>query len=643
MSPEDDARWTFEPVNPNASGASGKISDLFRNDGVEERGHLAVDSPTTAATLMAREVIQNSWDAAEELRRDDDTLPPFELDFRFMAAAGDTKDQLVEAMGLRQLAEHASAVAATTDDRKKIIGLAANDCLGELNTAAPLSYCEIVERGATGMYGPWSGAESRMYLAMASIGYTEKPDGSGGTFGYGKAGLIRASRPRIVFGYSCFRERKDDAGITRRLLGMAYWGRHKRDDETFTGFVRFGDRQAEDAVAPFENDAADHIAEALGLELRNPAVPTQLGTTFLVIDPLVEPDDLRSAVERNWWPALVDDRFTVVIARQDDQETFCRPKSNPQLAAFVDAYEIIKSGALPGDGRKAVLRGLGHYHPVEGSNLPLGQLALVADPDGWSFPDEPGADDETYAESRSLVALTRDPRMIVEYHLPGRDISRRVPYIRGIFVASHELNPELAKTEPKAHDNWDSRDSDDVPAAATKYAREIANRIRNEVKRFQDELRPPVDESGAVRLRRLDEKLAKLRNQQGKNPPPPPPGSRPFRFILDVRREQRDDDLILRGHVDVRLADDVEASEIAARLRFTFAIDEDGKRGTEIPLAITPPVGFELTDGDASRFDGAVTTSPVRFELESEPYRSDWTGELLVSGEERIEEGEAAA
>src|SRR5687767_54208 len=89
----DAHKWTFERINPDASGTSGKISDLFRNEGVDQRGHLAVDAPAPAATLMAREVIQNSWDAAQELRMDPDypAVPPFYMDFHFKRSEGEVK------------------------------------------------------------------------------------------------------------------------------------------------------------------------------------------------------------------------------------------------------------------------------------------------------------------------------------------------------------------------------------------------------------------------------------------------------------------------------------------------------------------------------------------------------------------------
>lgn len=622
-------RWHFESVNPNTSGSSGKITDLFRNEGAAEPGFLQADAPTYAATLMAREVIQNSWDAARELREVCPGAPPFAIDFHFDDLRGKKKSALVEALGLRELADHATAVAST-EEARAALGIGTGDCLISLASETPLRVCRIIEHGASGMYGPWFGAESRMYLAMLSIGYNEKADGSGGTFGYGKAGLIRASHPRIVIAYSCFTERPDDPTVTRRLLGVTYWGQHKLNGVSLNGFARFGHTVEDGQVTPYENEIADGVAASLGMDVRNPDVLEQLGTTFLLIDPSVEAEELQVAVERSWWPALLGDRFTVQIATVEGTRLTCRPRKNAQLRAFVDAFDHYTTATQPPSGRRIQL---GTYSPRGGEPLSLGTVVLVADPSGWSFPDE---NTPTAVSDRSLIALTREQRMIVEYHLPGRDISRRLPYIRGLFVADPDVNIHLSKTEPKAHDKWDTRDSDDVPGLSTKYAAEIVERIKNHVRDFQDELRPPIDEHAAVRLARLDERLAKLRSQTGIRSPPLPQGDRPFSVTLDVKRVQIGNDLQLVGRVDVGLAPHAAEDEIQARLRFAFALEEDGRRGTLVPLMIEAPKEFVRTDGDGSVFTGTVGRVPARFVVRSDAYRGDWTGELLVEGERHL-------
>ena len=104
-----------------------------------------------------------------------------------------------------------------------------------------------------------------------------KEEGSGGSYGYGKAGLIAGSAIRTVVAYTCFRERPDDPGVTRRLLGMTYWGQHEMGTDSFTGFARFG-FYSDGWVRPFENDEADMVAKSLGIKLRDPGDLDDLGT-----------------------------------------------------------------------------------------------------------------------------------------------------------------------------------------------------------------------------------------------------------------------------------------------------------------------------------------------------------------------------
>ena len=58
--------WVWEPFDPAKTSLSGDIGKLFRNDEVKRPGVLARGAPPPNAAVMAREVIQNSWDAAGE-------------------------------------------------------------------------------------------------------------------------------------------------------------------------------------------------------------------------------------------------------------------------------------------------------------------------------------------------------------------------------------------------------------------------------------------------------------------------------------------------------------------------------------------------------------------------------------------------
>ncbi len=624
----------FEKVDPGKSGSSGKITDLFRNEPDEPRGLFAEDAPPYAATLMAREVIQNSWDAAVELQCEQPEIHAFAMDFDFLNLDGNDRVLFEHALDFAGLRNRANAFGDDPGFRERL-GLLSGDCLSTEDGDTPLRICRIVEHGAVGMYGPWHGADSRMYLAMLSIGYNEKADGSGGTFGYGKAGLIRASRPRVILAYSCFRERDDDPGVTRRLLGVTYWGQYSLDGESFNGFARYGNEREDGSVEPLVNDAADRVAVSLGLSIRDVADQEQRGTTFLVIDPVVQPDGLREAIERNWWPAIIDQRFVIQVTDYDGTPYHCRPKSNDRLGAFVQAYEFAEGDQVNEHGRRIPL---GFYQPQGGERLDLGILCLIADPGGWSFPSD--ADRRSF-EERSLVALMRDPRMIVEYHLPGDQIAKRTPFVRGVYVASPELNVHLARTEPKGHERWEVRPAEEISGESIRFASEVLKRIKIEVTAFQEELRPEVDAARAIRLPRFDEQLKKLQKRTGEVPPPVLRGDRILELRpADTHRSLEGDEVRVDGHVDARLRHDRDLEASSVTLRFALALDEDGRRGDLIRLEVQAE-NAEINHHKTGTFVTCTLTKEwTRFELQSEIYRADWTSRLLVKRVEEISESE---
>ena len=74
-------------------GASGDLSKLFKNENVKQPGVFGIDAPPPEATLLVREVVQNSWDAALERQEQlgDDAQHPFIVDFRFDATSGEER------------------------------------------------------------------------------------------------------------------------------------------------------------------------------------------------------------------------------------------------------------------------------------------------------------------------------------------------------------------------------------------------------------------------------------------------------------------------------------------------------------------------------------------------------------------------
>ncbi len=636
MNKAHDRRWNWEITDTNRSGSSGDLAKLFKNEGVKQPGVLAVDPPSAEATLMAREVVQNSWDAARELQHElGDEAPDFEIDFVFRELVGPDKQRLTDALDLHGLAVQASKPVGDVQTIRSKLGLKTDVCIDHLDDLErPLRVLEVTEHGTTGMYGPWKQARSKLYLALVSVGYTKKEAGAGGSYGYGKAGLISSSSVRTVVAYSCFRPHPDEPHVTRRLLGMTYWGQHETPEADYTGFARYG--QADDGfVVPFENEHADAVAQSLGIDVRDPENLEELGTTFLLVEPLVDPEDLNNALARNWWPAIEDRKFDATILQFDAEGSRVgswtpRPRRDQALLAFIRGYEI---AVTPQDNTidYEFARELAKLN-VGGGQKATGRLGLVADLQGWSYTtDVPDDTDDTAVKHCSMVALVRGPRMVVEY----LEVGRGVPYVRGTFVASDDIDDLLRQTEPKAHDAWETRGLDEsVDPLAPVAARNVLEKIREGVRDFRKRLKPPPPKPGDVRLSVFEELSRKMLRGDGRGKTTPPKvRPRDINIAIDQGLEVASDEvhILLRARIQFSLSEhwsgDVPAN-VEARIEYRFV--EDGRLGPEhCPLDIIAPAGF--SEVQPGVFTGSIDPTPVAFELASHPYSADWTARLTAA------------
>jgi hypothetical protein len=619
-------KWSWEPVDVDHSGSAGDVSKLFRNEVVKQPGVFAINAPPADATVLAREAIQNSWDAARELASSVEAptggeTPEFTIRFRFLCLDDSERDRMITALGLEELAERAAS------GNRLALGLAANDCLDHLGEE-PLGLLVVEEEGASGMYGPWKGAASRLYLAMVSLGFTAKERGAGGSYGYGKAGLIRGSKVRTVIGYTCFVARPEEPEVTRRLLGMTYWGPHSYRDENFTGFARLGKTDTRGSVIPFENNEADEIATELGLQKRSASERRQLGTTFLLVDPTIYPDDLLKAVERNWWPALQEGMFRVEVVTAEGAVREPRPKRDNDLRAFIRGYELATTKQDSTHDEEAQVE-LGQY-----LGRKLGSLGLVADMAGWSYASAAENDDEAVVKHSSLVALVRSPHMVVEYH----EVGKQQPHVRGTFLAHDDVDDLLRQTEPKAHDAWQgSLVEEGVDPEAPKVAKELLRRISKEVRDFRKRLKPPHPREQDVRLPVFEDLLKGVLENRGKVGEPPPPGQpRSVAIRISQRVETVGSQILLRAEAKFSLTKDLEIERARCQLHFRYAFDEDGRLGEDCEITVSTVPGFEQQAAGKRGgvvMVGELSHEAVDFEIVSVPYDPDWTGQLIVSGE----------
>lgn len=295
------------------------------------------------------------------------------------------------------------------------------------------------------------------------------------------------------------------------------------------------------------------------------------------------------------------------------------------LATFLNAYEV---ATAPPDNRRPDRKQV-VFRAMERFSTP-GVLGLVADSAGWSYPEQTEPSGNEVIEHRSLVALVRKPRMVVEYYEAGR----AAPYVRGVFIAGDSVDEALRATEPKAHDAWQTTasESDDIAPADTRCAKQIISRIRTAVADFRRQLKPERHRHADYVLPAFDRAMRKL--IAGPARPRPVPEPRPVSIHPDWKLTPIGaDSLKVSGSVSFSLTDHVPDGEadVAVSIRYVFL--EDDRAGDDAGIRVDPPTGF-TTSGGSNGFVGRLTRGvEARFRFETEPYRNDWTGELRANAE----------
>ena len=444
--------WEWLPASEYGGVDGGAMSKLFRD---------RVTLCPTLPFLLAK------------LSRTPGTLPtgfgrqrenadiPFAVTFRFVDLFGENREAIIQAMDLRGLRSRREEF-----DTDPVLSGTTLDRLDEPDE--PLRVLYVEDHGTHGLYGhPDLKKKSHLFLAMYYIGGSNKDPYAGGSYGFGKSALERSSRIHSVIAHSVFKTQDDPPDPVRtRLVGFTWWPGHEIDNQEFEGRAIFGDKRqgaTPDAAlrpTPFEDESANAIARTLGFKERDPEDLTDLGTSFLVIDPAIDPEELVSELEKWWWPALQDHSFDIEVITPDDERLIPKPASNPFVAQFLPAYRIALGQDVPSDPDRERLASSDWRR--RGDAQDLGDLGLVV-------PDEPLQEDGTESEGEGIVALMRSPRMVIKY---DRHTRRRVA-LRGAYVASDHANDLLRLTEPSSHESWTTHGSSDVPKEASSTARGV--------------------------------------------------------------------------------------------------------------------------------------------------------------------------
>jgi len=644
-------KWIWEEENAYF-GAAGGLARLFQAEQFDNPGVLELDPPANEASLFARETIQNSWDAAREWRKDCNArqkkLPPFQIEFHFIEVPQAQRTTFIDAMGLDEHSLILELEKSRLKGQRPDFDLADYSLLTDiLLNKQPLRLLRVVERAGMGMPGNFERNNSRMTRALLRIGQANVEVGAGGAFGFGKAGLIQASAPRVIFAYSAFQEVADDPGITRRFMGVTYWKNYRRGLTSLTGWARFGEQTSLEikgqndvttitSAAPFTNEVADRFASQLGLEVRSPVDDLGTGTSFLLVDPTITAIDLKKAIERYWWPAMLNalEPLNVKICDYDGSDVSPSiPHDDEHLAPFIRAYQLASSKS-PSQSDSELTTELGNFRGSDGVQYELGSLAMIADPSGWSFPDKVSGNEAV--DHRTMIALMRGPRMVVNYHT-FRKLG--APHIRGVFIADGQVDNLLRQTENSTHTVWDSTMK--IPGSpAPSIAKAVHEELRTAVTEFQKKFAPPAPKPDDLTLPVLDE-LSRLMRGRRIRPPKPDPRQVLISITETAHAEAHGDALKCKARVKFRIADwvwtEITESEVQLQVLLAVAYVEDGGLGGKLSITVTSSGRKFAHLGVSSGkevFQGMLKQAEeVEFTIVSEKYSPDWTVRFTPAAE----------
>jgi hypothetical protein len=409
-----DPRWYSEPVPP-----SGAISA----EGV--RNHLGRPN-LSVLEVLAREAIQNSWDA----RRDTQQVL---FDIRGREVAGSSLAAVSEILNAGLDPERLPGLASALQ-REDIVLL------------------EVSDRGTSGLGGPTradveiDGDKARDFVAFTrNVGEPRDKEFGAGTFGFGKTIFYLLSRARTIVVYTrC----QTDYGLETRLIGCAVGSSFRvpagKDLRPYTGRHWWG-IDGDGVQEPLLSDEADAVAATFGLD---PFNGDETGTSIIVVDPAFEdpPEDMRAiacAIAWHAWPKIVSDAGAMhfSVSWNGEAVPIPDPEQTPPLDAFVAAYRRLQAGEI-----------LECYKPQQR----LGTLSLHRQLVRAKQPDYPTSFDPPLRSPVHHVALLRAPHFVVKYY-PGDPLAGDTAEYAGVFVADPEIDDHFADSEPPTHDDWVAR------------------------------------------------------------------------------------------------------------------------------------------------------------------------------------------
>lgn len=444
------AVWKWERQSPTY-GNYGNANQWTMNAGLES---------------LARETAQNSNDA----RRSSE---PGDLVYTLIRLTGDRRRRFEEAMGWDQLEPHLQAMGSAAAGAVTAGQLQAN--LETMRSAPALTLLRVADYGCRGLGGPelttGDPADYGDFVKLCRLDlFSGKDEGSGGSFGLGKAVYWRFSRIQTVIfnsslppgldGRSSSRLFGVNQGVVHRVGTQGYQGRgcFGALDEAGNVVSSWDDTELADALHLGRADARPGTS-ALLVGFHDPDRPEKLLRSNELVDLHDLAKELRNGIEENFWPLLTRGGLRVRI-EVDDGEQLLEERVNPEetFTELVRALRRFDRGDVDeqlGDPYSVVVRDV----PVDVSRRRTGDRHGKFQHIAKLVVTMSDAQKDTL---ENQVCLFRRPEMVVQ-KLP-RTFEGKT--FHAFLVAGVAINPSGASSEdvraddflrfaePPAHDRW---------------------------------------------------------------------------------------------------------------------------------------------------------------------------------------------
>jgi hypothetical protein len=406
------------------------------------------------------------------------------------------------------------------------------------------------------------------------------------------------------------------------------------NDKVCQGLGIFGNRidQQSDVWAenfmPLDEKAADDCISQFGIPdiaVRTSKQANQCGTTYIIVEPAFNAKDLVQAIERNWWPLILNEEISISVTDTKGDDVGIAPQSQIPLAPFLKAYELLDGSKIP--AKYELSEEVKVSHSVKGK-LPSGTIALTSDtePNGWSYSEQ--------EDATSLVCLVRGD-MVIAYQPSPAKRRGQLPFVRGVFVVDSETNKEAAQilrlAEPHLHNSWQTKDENIVSSEDRKYADDLMKQIHRYVKDLRTVIR------GVRRPVNTQFQAFSTIFKSGKagvTKKPKPKQSRWFsiQYPHGTKRVSgsSNDTLTLSAECEISLRDTPKnpaPNQLKIRVTLYWSVQEEGLK-TDLSLLDVAkdvvPKGFSSVGAGA--YEGVIMKDhPLIFKWHSEEFSTDWS------------------